>query len=154
MAEKKIKTAKKKEVKEEKKPKMIVTTGKRKNAIARAIIIAGNGDVKINGIPVNIWRDEFLRMRVMEPLILAADVASRVNIDVNVRSGGSTGQTEAARMAIARAMVSFTKDKKLAEKFIQYDRNMLVFDPRRNEPHHAGGASKRGSRRHKQRSKR
>jgi len=151
MAEKKTK---KKEEKEEKKPKVVVTTGKRKNAIARAIIEEGRGSVRINGKPIEIWGNEFLRMRVMEPLMLAADVASRVNIDVNVRSGGAMGQTDAARMAIARALVNFTKDRKLAEKFIQYDRNMLVFDPRRNEPHHAGGASKRGSRRHKQRSKR
>lgn len=158
MADKTVekKAAKKKEAKEEKekKPKVIVTTGKRKNAIARAVIVEGNGLVRINGRPVDIWGSEFLRMRVTEPLVMAADVAAHVNIDVNVRSGGVFGQADAARMAIARALVNFSKDKKLAEKFIKYDRNMLVFDPRRNEPHHAGGASKRGSRRHKQRSKR
>ena len=151
MAEKKI--ANKKEVKEQK-PKMIVTTGKRKNAVARAKIVAGSGIVRINSRPIDVWGNEFLRMKLMEPLLLAADVVSHVNIDVNMMSGGSVGQTEAARMAIARALVDFTKDKKLRQKFIQYDRNMLVFDPRRNETHHAGGASKRGSRRHKQRSKR
>jgi len=151
MAEKKI--AKKKEVKEQK-PKMIVTTGKRKNAVARAKIVAGSGIVRINSRPIDVWGNEFLRMKLMEPLMLAADVVTRVNIDVNMMGGGSVGQTEAARMAIARALVDFTKDKKLKQKFIQYDRNMLVFDPRRNETHHAGGASKRGSRRHKQRSKR
>jgi len=138
----------------EKKAKVIVTTGKRKNAIARATIVAGSGLVRINSRPVDVWGNEFLRLRVMEPLLLAADVSPRVNIDVNVRSGGVVGQAEAARMAIARALVDFTKDKKLRDKFVAYDRNMLVFDPRRNEPHHAGGASKRGSRRHKQRSKR
>ena len=151
MAEKK--SAKKKEAKEQK-PKMIVTTGKRKNAVARAKIVAGSGIVRINSRPIDVWGNEFLRMKLMEPLLLAADVVSHVNIDVNMMSGGSVGQTEAARMAIARALVDFTKDKKLRQKFIQYDRNMLVFDPRRNETHHAGGASKRGSRRHKQRSKR
>jgi small subunit ribosomal protein S9 len=151
MAEKKV--AKKKEAKEQK-PKMIVTTGKRKNAVARAKIVAGSGIVRINSRPIDVWGNEFLRMKLMEPLLLAADVVSHVNIDVNMMGGGSVGQTEAARMAIARALVDFTKDKKLRQKFIQYDRNMLVFDPRRNETHHAGGASKRGSRRHKQRSKR
>lgn len=152
MAEKK--SAKKKEAKEEKEPKTIVTTGKRKNAVARAMIVAGTGIVRINSRPIEVWGNEFLRMKLMEPLILAADVVSRVNIDVSMMGGGSVGQTEAARMAIARALVDFTKDKKLRQKFIQYDRNMMVFDPRRNETHHAGGASKRGSRRHKQRSKR
>ena len=152
MAEKKA--AKKKDVREDKKPKIIVTTGKRKDAIARATIVGGSGSVRINGVPIDIWSNDFLRMKVMEPLVMAADVSAHANIDVNVRSGGIVGQAEAARMAIARALVSFSKDAKLREKFIQYDRNMLVYDSRRNEPHHAGGASKRGSRRHKQRSKR
>lgn len=152
MAEKK--TAKKKDAQEDNRPKIIVTTGKRKDAIARATIVSGNGNVRINGVPVNIWGNDFLRMKVTEPLVMAADLSAKANIDVNVRSGGIVGQAEAARMAIARALVNFSKDAKLKEKFIQYDRNMLVYDSRRNEPHHAGGASKRGSRRHKQRSKR
>jgi small subunit ribosomal protein S9 len=57
-------------------------------------------------------------------------------------------------MAISQALTGFFKEEKLRQKFLQYDRNLLVFDPRRNEPHHAGGSSKHGSRRHKQRSKR
>jgi len=137
-----------------KKEKQIVETGKRKNAIAKATIKEGKGRVKINSEPIDIWGNKFSRMRVKEPLFLAGDVASKVNINVRVVGGGTTGQSDAVRMAIARSLVSFSKDKKMKEKFIHYDRNMLVFDPRRNEPHHAGGASKRGSRRHKQRSKR
>jgi small subunit ribosomal protein S9 len=140
-------------VKKKEKPKIILTVGKRKNAVARAKIVAGNGKIKINSIPLEVWGNEFLRMRVMEPLILAGDLVKKVDIDVNVRSGGTTGQTEAARMAIARALVDFYKSKELRQKFISYDRNLLVFDPRRNEPHKPS-ASKRGPRRHKQRSKR
>jgi len=140
-------------VKKKEKPKTILTVGKRKNAVARAKIVAGNGKIKINSIPLEVWGNEFLRMRVTEPLILAGDLVKKVDIDVNVRSGGTTGQTEAARMAIARALVDFYKSKELRQKFISYDRNLLVFDPRRNEPHKPS-ASKRGPRRHKQRSKR
>ena len=81
-------------------------------------------------------------------------MAKNVDIKVNSRSGGVVGQAEAIRMAIARGILQFSKDKNLKNKYMQYDRNLLVYDPRRNEPHHAGGASKRGSRRHKQRSKR
>jgi small subunit ribosomal protein S9 len=137
-----------------KKEKRIITTGKRKNAIATATIREGTGKIKINSQPLELWANEFMRMRVKEVILLAGDVAGKANINVEVRSGGTTGQTEAVRMAIARALVNFSKDKKLKESYIQYDRNMLVYDPRRNEPHHAGGASRRGSRRHKQRSKR
>ncbi|MGC8993587.1 MAG: 30S ribosomal protein S9, partial [Candidatus Aenigmatarchaeota archaeon] len=82
--------------------------------------------------------------------------SKNIDIYVNVRSGGLVGQAEAIRQAIAKGLIRYTKDKKLKQKFIEYDRNLLVYDPRRNEPHHASGkgASKRGSRRHKQRSKR
>ncbi|MDI6807048.1 MAG: 30S ribosomal protein S9 [Candidatus Aenigmarchaeota archaeon] len=136
------------------KPKVIITVGKRKNAIARAKITPGTGRILINSRPLEVWGNEFLRMRIMEPLILAGDLVKKVNIEVSVRSGGTTGQTEAVRMAIARGLLDFSGSKELKNKFLQYDRNLLVFDFRRNEPHHAGGASKRGSRRHKQRSKR
>lgn len=136
------------------KPKILFTTGKRRLAVARAKVIAGSGVVKINSTPLDIWGNEMLRLWVKEPLILAGDWANKVNVDVNVRSGGVVGQAEAARMAIARGLVEYAKSKDLRSTFMQYDRNMLVYDPRRNEPHHAGGASRRGSRRHKQRSKR
>jgi small subunit ribosomal protein S9 len=138
----------------EKRSKEIFTTGKRRRAVARAKVSAGSGQIFINSVPLELWGNEPLRLWIKEPLILAGDVAARVDIKVSTRGGGIAGQAEAARMAIARGLVEFSGDKNLREKFMQYDRNLLVYDPRRNEPHHAGGASKRGSRRHKQRSKR
>jgi small subunit ribosomal protein S9 len=135
------------------KPKIIFTVGKRKNSIARARVSPGIGKILINSKPLEVWSDEFSRLRVKEPLLLAGDVPKKVNIDVNIRSGGTTGQTEAVRMAVARGLVEFSKSEQLRQKFIDYDRNLLVFDFRRNEPHKPG-ASKRGARRHKQRSKR
>jgi len=137
-----------------KKEKVIITTGQRKNAIARGIVKEGRGRIKINSVPLELWASELMRMRVQEVVMLAGDIATKADINVEVTGGGTTGQTDAVRMAIARALVTFSKDKKLKERYLQYDRNMLVYDPRRNEPHHAGGASRRGSRRHKQRSKR
>lgn len=136
------------------KPKGMFNTGKRRLAVARAKIEAGTGVVKINSKPLDIWGTEVLRLWVREPLMLAGELASKVNIYVSARSGGIVGQAEAVRMAIAKSLVEFSKDPKLRKAFVSYDRNMMVYDPRRNEPHHAGGASKRGSRRHKQRSKR
>lgn len=136
------------------KPKLIFTTGKRRKAVARARIVPGSGRILINSTPIEIWGSEPLRLWVREPVIIADDVSRTVNIEVDTRGGGTAGQAEAARMAIARGLVDFSRDKKLKETFMKYDRNLLVYDPRRNEPHHAGGASRRGSRRHEQRSKR
>jgi small subunit ribosomal protein S9 len=139
-----------------KKEKTILEVGKRRLAIARAVIKEGTGKVLINSKPLDLWGTPVLRLWVKEPLILAGDLAKAVDIHVNVRSGGIAGQAEAVRQAIAKALVRYSKDKKLKQKFLEYDRNLLVYDPRRNEPHHASGrgASKRGSRRHKQKSKR
>ncbi len=138
----------------EKKPKMIFTTGKRRVAAARAKVVPGSGRILINATPIEIWGNEPMRLWIREPLILAGETAKKVDISVKTHGGGVVGQAEAARMAVARGLVEFSKDKKLRESFMRYDRNLLVPDPRRNEPHHAGGASKRGARRHKQRSKR
>jgi len=138
------------------KEKIILEVGKRRLAIARAVIKEGTGKIFINSKPLDLWGTPVLRLWVKEPLILAGDLSKAVDIHVNVRSGGIVGQAEAVRQAIAKALVRYSKDRKLKQKFLEYDRNLLVYDPRRNEPHHASGkgASKRGSRRHKQRSKR
>jgi len=135
------------------KPKVAFTIGRRKIAVARARVVPGTGKILINSKPFEIWGNEFLRMRIKEPLVLSEDLANKLNFYVNVSSGGLTGQTEAIRMAIARGIVEFFKDKKLMEKFLAYDRNMIVVDFRRTEPHKPS-RSKAGPRRHKQRSKR
>ncbi len=140
--------------KDKNKPKIIFTTGKRKNAVARAKVIVGTGKVFVDSKPIEVWGNEPLRLWVKEPLLIAGDFAKSVDISVKAKGGGISGQAEATRMAIAKGLVDFSKNRELRQKYLEYDRNMLVYDPRRNEPHHAGGASKRGSRRHKQRSKR
>jgi len=136
--------------------KAIITTGKRRLAVARAKVVPGTGKIFINQVPLEIWGNEPLRLWIKEPLILSGGFEKKVDIFVTVRSGGIVGQAEAIRMAIAKGLVNFSKDEKLKKVFLEYDRNMLVYDPRRNEPHHGSGrgASKHGSRRHKQRSKR
>jgi len=134
-------------------PKLIFTTGKRKTAVARAKITQGKGRVLINSTPLELWGNEALRLWIKEPLLLAGDLTKLVDIKVNARSGGMSGQSEAIRMAIARGLVEFFKSKELKNKYLEYDRNLLVYDPRRTEPHKPS-ASKRGARRHKQRSKR
>jgi small subunit ribosomal protein S9 len=140
--------------KEKKKQKKThVTTGKRKTAVARVRIKEGEGKVLINSKPLRLWGNEVLRLWIKEPIVLAGDDAKELSISVNVKGGGISGQAEAARVAIARGLVDFFKDKKLKERYISYDRNLLVFDSRRTETHKPS-RSRKGPRRHKQRSKR
>ena len=110
---------------------VIHTQGTRKRAIARATLKPGKGKVTVNGRALDVYSSRPLRLRVMEPLLLAGAKASKVNIVVNAIGGGVNGQADAARLAIARALVAF--DESLKEVFDSYDRLLLVADVRRKE---------------------
>ena len=141
--------------KKEKTPKKdrVVVTGKRKTAVARARVKPGLGKVTINDIPLDLWQPEYERVKIREPLLLANEFSQKVDIKVNVRSGGISSQADAIRQAIAKGIVEFFNDEKLKKIYLDYDRNLLVYDPRRTEPHKPS-RSRKGARRHKQRSKR
>ena len=139
--------------KKRKKADYVFVTGKRKRAVARAKVKAGKGKILINSTPMALWGTETLRLWIKEPLSIGEKVAHGVDITINVRGGGIVAQAESCRLAIARGLVEFSKDKKLKEKFLDFDRNLLVYDSRRTEPHKPS-RSKKGARRHKQRSKR
>jgi len=139
--------------KKSEKEKIAFTTGKRKTAVARVRIKLGTGRVMINKTPLDLWEPEYARIRIREPLLMADELSQKVDIKVNVRHGGISSQAEAVRQAIAKGMVDFFKDEKLKKLYLDYDRNLLVYDPRRTEPHKPS-RSRKGPRRHKQRSKR
>jgi small subunit ribosomal protein S9 len=127
--------------------KILVASGKRKTAIAKATIKPGVGRVRINNYPVEIIQPELAKMKIMEPLIMAKDLAKNVDIDVVVNGGGFMAQAEAARTAIARALVEFSGDEELRKVFLEYDRTLLVNDVRRKLPKLQGG---RGARKRRQ----
>jgi len=136
-----------------KKDRIVVVTGKRKTAVARARVKPGLGIVTINDVTLDLWQPEYERIKIREPLLLADELSQKVDIKVIVRSGGVSSQADAIRQAIAKGMVEFFNDEKLKKIYLDYDRNLLVYDPRRTEPHKPS-RSRKGARRHKQRSKR
>src|SRR3989338_5311967 len=85
--------------------KNIHTSGKRKSAIARAVVKQGTGIVRLNSVPIDLVEPRMSRLKLMEPLILAGDVAGKVNIDVSVIGGGISSQAEASRLAIAKTLL-------------------------------------------------
>jgi len=111
--------------------KIIHTSGKRKRAIARATLKPGTGLVKINRKKLNVYNPKMARLKLKEPLILAGNIANEVNININVKGGGVISQTEAARLAMSRALVKY--NKKLEKIFLSYDRHLLIADVRRKE---------------------
>ncbi|MEM1551990.1 MAG: 30S ribosomal protein S9 [Candidatus Bathyarchaeia archaeon] len=124
--------------------KVLVVSGKRKTAIARAVVKPGVGRIRINMTPLEIYQPEVARQKIMEPLIQAGDeIWKQLDIDIKVSGGGYMGQAEAARMAIANALLKWTKSTQLRTAFIEYDRTMVVGDPRRKEPKKFGGPGAR-----------
>lgn len=133
--------------------KIISTVGKRKTAIARATIRDGKGRVTINGAPLKFYAPEIARLKIEEPIILSSPLSQKLDIEVEVVGGGVFGQADAARQAIARGLVQFSESAELKQKFVNYDRNLLIYDSRRTETRKPSRSSQ-GARRTRQLSKR
>jgi len=124
--------------------KVLLTSGKRKTAIARATVRAGQGRIRINNIPIEILEPEIAREKIMEPLLQTGEeVWKQLDIDIKVSGGGFMGQAEAARTSIARALIKWTKSKHVKTVLTAYDRTMIAGDPRRKEPKKFGGPGAR-----------
>ncbi|TFH23493.1 30S ribosomal protein S9 [Candidatus Bathyarchaeota archaeon] len=124
--------------------KVIVISGKRKTAIARATVRLGKGRVRINNVPLEIFEPKIARDKILEPLLLTEDkVWSQLDINVTVAGGGFMGQAEASRMAIAKGLLKWTKSTRLRTTLRDYDRTMIAGDPRRSEPKKFGGPGAR-----------
>ena len=77
--------------------KVLVVSGKRKTAVARAIIRQGVGKVRINLTPVEIYSPDIAKAKIMEPLLQAGgDVWQQVDMEVRTSGGGYMGQAEAS----------------------------------------------------------
>ena len=125
----------------------LIISGKRKMAIAKATISAGSGKVLINKVPYQNF-DFFKKLSIDEPIEITKNVLGNFNFDimVNTKGGGSESRIEASRLAIARALVEFTKSKELKKAFINYDKNLLIADTRRKEAYKPGDSKARRKR--------
>lgn len=127
--------------------KQVQCFGRKKNATAVAHATTGTGFIKVNGKPLHLLEPASLRLKVWEPvLLLGANRFKELNIRCRVRGGGSTTQVMAIRQAISKAIIAFYQKyhdeatkRELKELLIQYDKGLLVADPRRCEPKKFGG---------------
>lgn len=137
--------------------KRVKTFGKKKNALAVATVEAGHGTVRVNGKPIQLLEPAPLRAKVYEPiLILGGDRFKKLNIHVKVSGSGQTGQVYAIRQAICKGIVAYYQKyvdeetkRSIKDTILQYDRTLLVADPRRPEPKKYAG---RGARARRQKS--
>jgi small subunit ribosomal protein S9 len=112
--------------------KATVASGKRKRAIARASVSKGTGRITFNGRHLSLLSDATAREIIVEPLSFVT--ASDYDVSVKANGGGVMGQAQAARTAIAKALIALSGDPTLKAKMVAFDRSMVINDPRRVEP--------------------
>jgi len=127
--------------------KKIMVAGKRKTAVAKAMIKEGKGEVIYNGLPYIELR-QLHKLSLMEPIEICKKILGHFNFDIAIRTsgGGTEGQIQAARLAVAKALVKITGNQELRKAIVEYDRNMLVADVRRKETRKPGDSKARAMR--------
>ncbi len=116
-------------------------TGRRKTAVARVFLRPGDGKVSINGRTVeNYFPSAGQRQRVQQPFLLT-ETAGKFDLLILAHGGGMTGQADAIRLGIARALQKFNMELRQVMKKQGY----LTRDPRKHERKKYGrpGARKR-----------
>lgn len=100
--------------------------GRRKSAVARVYISKGKGKILINNKELkSYFKTGTLQYKVNQPLVLTENEGS-FDIKANVHGGGSTGQAEAVRLAISRAMCELNEENRSILK----PEGLLTRDPR------------------------
>jgi small subunit ribosomal protein S9 len=90
--------------------------GRRKTAIARVYLKEGSGSITVNNRELNnYFETDMLRYKVLQPFSLT-DNTGKYDVKVNVEGGGITGQAEAVRLGISRALVELNADYRIALK--------------------------------------
>jgi len=123
--------------------KRVMAVGRRKRALAKAVVREGSGKVLINRKPVEVMEPELVRLKILEPLMLLPELAKTVDVEVTVRGGGIVGQAEAVRTAIARGLIEFSGDPQARERLKAYDWTLVKSDTRFKEPKKPGGPGAR-----------
>jgi small subunit ribosomal protein S9 len=104
-------------------------TGRRKSSVARVRVYEGTGQLVLNGRGLDSYFPQLaLRLRVLEPLKIV-EAEGRYDIHAKIEGGGYTGQSDALRLGIARALVAIDSEHRIPLK----REGLLTRDSRRVE---------------------
>lgn len=126
----------------------IIISGKRKTAVAKLRMTEGSGNIFFNGLAYSTL-PLFHRLALSEPMrIFEHEMGEKIKSDftITVGGGGKESQIQAARLAIAKALLKTTGSETLRKAFVAYDRNMIVPDARRKEANKPGDSAPRAKR--------
>ena len=93
---------------------MVNALGRRKSAVARIFVTEGTGKITINKKDLQVYFPSSILQYVVKQPLMKLDVLEKYDIKVNLDGGGYTGQSQALRLAIARALVKINADDKKA----------------------------------------
>ena len=105
---------------------MINAIGRRKSAVARVYVTEGTGKITINKVELSKYFPSAILQYVVKQPLLALEATEKYDIKANLDGGGFTGQSQALRLAIARALVKINAEDKKALK----DHGVLTRDSR------------------------
>ena len=93
---------------------VINSIGRRKAAVARVFLNEGSGKILINKRDIETYFPSTILQFIVKQPLNTLNVAEKYDIKINLKGGGYKGQSEAARLAIARALVKLNPDDKSA----------------------------------------
>ena len=95
---------------------VINAIGRRKSSVARVFVSEGTGKITINKKNLEVYFPSAILLYVVKQPLNLLEVAEKYDIKVNLDGGGFTGQSQALRLAIARALVKINAEDKKALK--------------------------------------
>ena len=93
---------------------MVNALGRRKSAVARIFVKEGTGKITINKKDLQVYFPSSILQFIVKQPLAKVDAVEKYDIKVNLDGGGFTGQSQALRLAIARALVKINADDKKA----------------------------------------
>ncbi len=123
-------------------------SGKRKTSVAKLRVIEGTGKIFYNYLPCEEL-NLFHKLALIEPMrIYEKEIKEPLKHDFTIKTkgGGKESQIQAARLALAKALLFITKSELLKKAFLAYDKHLLVPDFRRKETRKPGDSKARAKR--------
>ena len=105
------------------------TTGRRKEAVARAQLRPGTGQFTIDGKPLEEYFPTAVSQMVVTEALSVTDTREQYDVTASIRGGGVSGQAGALRLAVARSLVDIDPELRTTLK----QAGLLTRDPRKKE---------------------
>jgi len=106
-------------------------------SIARGTARKGSGSIRVNGANVFTMKPEEVKHEILRPVYLndmTKEIANGLDISINVKGGGISGQAQASGSAVAKLISKLAGSDTIRKEYMRYDRSLLKDDSRRVEP--------------------